>query len=94
MHKQWFEVRRHHEHSSDDLRSRDILADIDKAMKRAEEHTPGFVATIHEEFSDAGLVIVSIEAAGDRQAAADSLSTALGSEHLVATPVDGSRFAT
>ncbi|HEV7490571.1 MAG TPA: hypothetical protein VGO25_07170 [Rhodanobacteraceae bacterium] len=93
MHKQWFEVRRHHEHSGDDLRSRDILADIDKAMKRAEEHTLGFVATIHEELSQTDSAIVSVESRSDDQAAADSLKAALGSEHLIATPIDGSKFS-
>jgi hypothetical protein len=93
MPKQWFEVRRHHEDSSDDLRSRDILADIDKALKRAEKFTLGFVATIHEDLSNNDSAVVSIEFGGDAQAPGDSLKAALDSEHLVATPIDGSKFS-
>ena len=93
MSKQWFEVRRHHEHARDNLRSSDILADLDKALKRAEKYTLGFTATIHEDVSENDFAIVSIEFGGDAKAAAESLQAALGSEHLVAAAIDGARFS-
>jgi len=89
----WFEVTRHHQDPHDELRSTNILADIDKALKRAEKHTVGFKATIHEEHSQEDSGVVSIKFAGDARTATESLNAALGSEHLQAHEIDGRRFS-